>query len=560
MDYSYLNDVLIILAATVSVVVLILRLGLPSILGYLAVGALIGPNGFALIYDDEHIRVLAEFGVVFLLFTIGLEFSLPLLIRMRGSLLGLGGGQVILTTLLTVAIAVYSGMPLENALVLGGVITMSSTALVTKQLSDQVEMHTRHGRNAIGILLLQDLMVVPLLILVASLTGQAAQPSSSLTVLIALSQAVLALAMIFAIGHWVLRPFFRAIARFRSDELFTLTVLLIVLCSAWATHLIGLSFALGAFLAGVMLGETEFRHQVESEIRPFRDLLLGLFFITVGMMLNAQLLATIWHWVLLLLLALVLAKLFLIMGLCRLAGWDSVVAMRTGLLLAHGGEFGFAVLILAMDASLFAPEVAQITLMALLFSMGLAPLMVRYNREIAALLLPGAFALSRQEMESQAAQVAKGLNRHIIVCGYGRVGKNTVAFLQELGINCVAIELDSDLVKQAAAAREPVSFGDADSLKLLQACGLSRAAAVVVSMSDYNTAMKIVRRIRSVDHHLPIIVRARKEIHLFTLYQAGASDVVADQFDTSQIVTREMLERFHILPPLEQDADRESKA
>ena len=560
MDYSYLNDMLIILSATVAVVVLIFRLGLPSILGYLVVGALIGPNGLALVYDDEHIRVLAEFGVVFLLFTIGLEFSLPLLIRMRGSLVGLGGGQVLLTTLLTAAIAVYFGMPFENALVMGGVVTMSSTALVTKQLSDQVEMHTRHGRNAIGILLLQDLMVVPLLILVASLTGQAGQASSSLTVLIALGQAALALAMILAIGHWVLRPFFRGIVRFRSDELFTLTVLLVVLCSAWATHQIGLSFALGAFLAGVMLGETEFRHQVESEIRPFRDLLLGLFFITVGMMLNIHLLPEIWHWALLLLLALVGVKMLLIMGLCRLAGWDSVVAMRTGLLLAHGGEFGFAVLILAMDASLFAPEVAQVMLMALLFSMGTAPLMVRYNREIAALLMPGAFALSRQEMENQAAQIAKGMQRHVIVCGYGRVGRNTVSFLQELGVNCVAIELDSDLVKQAAAAKEPVSFGDADSLKLLQACGLSRASAVVVSMSDYNTATKIVRRIRSVDSLLPIIVRARKEIHLFELYQAGASDVVADQFDTSQIVTREMLERFHIVQPEEPADSRDSEA
>lgn len=550
MDYSYLNDMLIILAATVAVVVLILRLGLPPILGYLTVGALIGPHGFGLVYDDEHIRVLAEFGVVFLLFTIGLEFSVPLLIRMRGSLLGLGGGQVLLTTALTVAVAIYFGIPFENALVMGGVVTMSSTALVTKQLSDQVEMHTRHGRNAIGILLLQDLMVVPLLILVASLTGQGEQPSS-LTVLSALGQGLVALMLIFAIGHWVLRPFFREIARFRSDELFTLTVLLIVLCSAWITHLIGLSFVLGAFMAGVMLGETEFRHQVESEIRPFRDLLLGLFFITVGMMLNVALLPDIWHWVLLILLALVVVKMTLIMGLCRLAGWDSVVSMRTGLILAHGGEFGFAVLILALDASLFPAEVVQVTLAALLFSVGLAPFMVRYNREIAAFVMPGPFALSRLEIEKQVANTAKGLSRHVIVCGYGRVGKNTVSFLQDQGINCVAIELDADLVKQAAAAKEPVSFGDADSLKLLQACGLSKAAAVVVSMSDFNTAMKIVRRIRAVDIELPIVVRARKEIHLFQLYQAGASDVVADEFDTSQILSREMLERFHLL-----DADQ----
>lgn len=554
MDYSYLNDMLIIFAATVAVVVLVLRLGLPSILGYLTVGVLIGPYGLGLVYDDEHIRVLAEFGVVFLLFTIGLEFSVPLLVRMRGSLLGLGGGQVVLTMALAVAVSVYFGLSLENALVMGGVVTMSSTALVSKQLSDQVEMHTRHGRNAIGILLLQDLMVVPLLILVASLTGQAEQQPSSLTILSVLGQGTLVLLLIFAIGRWVLRPFFRGVARFRSAELFTLTVLFIVLGSAWITHQTGLSFVLGAFMAGVMLGETEFRHQVESEIRPFRDLLLGLFFITVGMMLNIPLLPEIWPRVLLLLLALVAVKLLLITGLCRLAGWDRVVSIRTGLILAHGGEFGFAVLVLALHASLFPAEMTQIVLAALLFSIGLAPFMVRYNREIAAFVMPGAFVLSSEQMEHRAAHVARGLNRHVIVCGYGRVGKNAVSFLRQQGIGCVAIELDADLVRQAAAAKEPVSFGDADSLKLLQACGLSRAALVVVSMSDFNTAMKIVRRVRSVDSELPIIVRARKEIHLFDLYQAGASDVVTDQFDTRHMLNREMLERFHIL-----DSDEEAK-
>lgn len=309
---------------------------------------------------------------------------------------------------LAVAVSVYFGLSLENALVMGGVVTMSSTALVSKQLSDQVEMHTRHGRNAIGILLLQDLMVVPLLILVASLTGQAEQQPSSLTILSVLGQGTLVLLLIFAIGRWVLRPFFRGVARFRSAELFTLTVLFIVLGSAWITHQTGLSFVLGAFMAGVMLGETEFRHQVESEIRPFRDLLLGLFFITVGMMLNIPLLPEIWPRVLLLLLALVAVKLLLITGLCRLAGWDRVVSIRTGLILAHGGEFGFAVLVLALHASLFPAEMTQIVLAALLFSIGLAPFMVRYNREIAAFVMPGAFVLSSEQMEHRAAHVARG--------------------------------------------------------------------------------------------------------------------------------------------------------
>lgn len=545
MDYSYLNDTLIILASTVAVVVLFLRIGLPPILGYLAVGVLIGPYGLALIFDVEHIRVLAEFGVVFLLFTIGLEFSVPLLIRMRSSVLGLGGAQVILTVALTAAIAMYFGFSIEAALVMGCVVTMSSTALVIKQLSDQVELHTRHGRNAVGILLLQDLMVVPMLIFVASLSDRVA-PTSAMTVLTAFGEGVLALALIFVFGHWVLRPLFREVARFRSAELFTLTVLLIVLCSAWATHQIGLSFALGAFLAGVMLSETEFRHQVESEIRPFRDVLLGLFFISVGMMLNIRIMPDIWHWVLLLLTVLMVAKLLLVLGLCRLAGWNSAVSMRTGLILAHGGEFGFAILILALDANLFSPDVAQIVLAALLFSIGLAPFILRYNGKITAFIMPTAIAMSRKKVRDQIASKACGLNHHIIICGFGRVGQNAMRLLDDKGIHCIAIDLDQERVKQAATSKQPVYYGDAASLELLNTCGLPRAAAVVVSMVDFNTTMKILRRIRSVDAKLPVIVRARKEIHLYQLYQAEASDVAADTFDTSHLLTQEMLKRFNI--------------
>jgi CPA2 family monovalent cation:H+ antiporter-2 len=545
MDYSYLNDTLIILASTVAVVVLFLRIGLPPILGYLAVGGLIGPYGLALVFDIEHIRVLAEFGIVFLLFTIGLEFSVPLLIRMRGSVLGLGGAQVLLTVALTAAAAMYFGFSIEAALVLGGVVAMSSTALVIKQLSDQVELHTRHGRNTVGILLLQDLMVVPMLIFVASLSDRVA-PISAMTVLTAFGEGILALALIFAFGHWVLRPLFREVAGFRSAELFTLTVLLVVLCSAWATHQIGLSFALGAFLAGVMLSETEFRHQVESEIRPFRDVLLGLFFISVGMMLNIRLIPDIWHWVLLLLTVLVVGKLLLVMGLCRLAGWNSAVSMRTGLILAHGGEFGFAILILALDTSLFSPEMAQIVLAAILFSIGLAPFILRYNGKITAFIMPAAIAMSRKKVRDQIVDKARGLNHHVIICGFGRVGQNAMQLLGDEGVQCMAIELNQDRVKLASASKQSVYYGDAASLELLNACGLSRASAVVVSMVDFNTTRKILRRVRSVDATLPVIVRARKEIHLYQLYQAEASDVVTDTFDTSQILSREMLKRFNI--------------
>jgi len=547
MEYSYLNDMLVMLAATVLAVALCLRIGLSPILAYLAVGVIVGPFGSGLVNDVEHIRIFAEFGVVFLLFSIGLEFSIALLIRMKAAVLGLGSAQVWLTAAITATVAFLLGLRAESALVLGGIIAMSSTALVTKQLADQVELHTRHGRNSVGILLFQDLMVVPFLILVTSLSGTSTHISIS-TVVIALSEAALALLVIFVFGRWILRPLFREVARFRAAELFTLTVLLIVLSSAWITFSIGLSFALGAFLAGVMLSNTEFKHQVESEIRPFRDLLLGLFFITIGMMLDISLLPSIWLPVLLLLAALMVFKCISVALFCRMGGWNSAVSLRTGLILAHGGEFGFAILLLAMDGGVLGPHEGQIVLAAMLFSMALAPLLIRHNGKIVASLLPRSMQQSRKEISDHIMAVSSALNHHIIVCGYGRIGRHTVSFLRERDIPCMAIDLEQEHVQQGMEAGYPVSYGDAGSLALLRACGLDRASALVISMIDFNTAMKIISRVRAVDGRLPIVVRTRKEIHLYQLYQAGATEVVADSFGNDRILDANMLDRLNITP------------
>jgi len=545
MEYSYLNDTLIMLASTVLAVALCLRMRLSPILAYLAVGVIVGPFGSGLVSDVEHIRIFAEFGVVFLLFSIGLEFSIALLIRMKAAVLGLGSAQVWLTAAITAAVAFLLGLNPEGALVLGGIIAMSSTALVTKQLADQVELHTRHGRNSVGILLFQDLMVVPFLILVTSLSGTSTQISIS-TVAIALSEAALALLVIFVFGRWVLRPLFREVARFRAAELFTLTVLLIVLCSAWITFRIGLSFALGAFLAGVMLSNTEFKHQVESEIRPFRDLLLGLFFITIGMMMDISLLPSIWLQVMALLAALMVFKCLSVALFCRMGGWNSAVSLRTGLILAHGGEFGFAILLLAMDGGVLGPHEGQVVLAAMLFSMALAPLLIRHNGKIVAALLPRSMQQSRQEISDHIMAVSSTLNHHIIVCGYGRIGRQALSFLRDRDMPCMAIDLEQEHVQQGMAAGYPVSYGDAGSLALLRACGLDRASALVISMIDFNTAMKIISRVRAVDSELPIVVRTRKEMHLYQLYQAGATEVVADSFGNDRILDADILDRLNI--------------
>jgi len=542
MEYSYLNDAVVMLLATVAVVVLVLRAGLPLLLGYLAVGVLVGPYGFALVSDVEHITIFAEFGLVFLLFTIGLEFSVSLLMRMKVAVLGLGGAQVLLTAALISAVAVAMGLSFESALVLGGVVAMSSTALVTKQLADQLELHTRHGRNSIGVLLFQDMMVVPFLILVAMFSGEM-RLTSSLAIVVALGEGIAALLLIFAFGRWVLRPLFRIVAGFCSAELFTLTVLLVVLCSAWVTHQIGLTLALGAFLAGVMLSETEFKHQVGSEIRPFRDVLLGLFFITIGMMLNVALLPDLWLSVVSVLVALIVVKLVLVTAFCRLGGWSAEESIRTGLILAHGGEFGFAILILAMHGQVLNQEEGQVIVAAMLFSMALAPFMIRFNGDIAAFLLSKSVKMKRQQVKEQIINQCSDLNQHIIVCGYGRVGRHVMQLLCNQRIPCMAIDLELEHMQRVD---QSVSYGDASNLELLRACGLWRASALVISMIDFNTSMKIIERVRAVDHQIPIIVRTRKEIHLFRFYQAGATEVIADGFGSDQMITVEILERLGI--------------
>jgi len=541
MEYSYLNDILILFTAAVAVVVACLFLRLPPILGYLSVGVLMGPYGLAWIADTENARAFAEFGVVFLLFTIGLEFSLSQLIRMKSTVLGLGAAQVLLTTMITAGIAFYLGFQIESALVLGGVVAMSSTALVVRQLTDQVELHSHHGRNAVGILLFQDVMVIPFLILAAT-PLDTVDEMPVLSVALALGEGAIALIIILVLGRWVLRPLFHAIAGFRSAELFMLTALLVAMSAAWLTHHMGLSLALGAFVAGMMLGETEFRHQIEAEIRPFRDLLLGLFFITIGMLLNIQLLPELWTQVLLLLVLLLVFKLVLIGGLCRLAGWDNAVSLRTGLVLAHGGEFGFAILAPVLAAGTWPAESSQVVLAALLISMGLAPLLIRANGSIASKLLPvSTMEKSRKEIETGVANTAHGLSQHVIICGYGRVGQNVAQLLEFEGISYVALDLNPVLVQNALKAKEPVSYGDAANIHILEAAGLSQAAVLVISLTGIKSTLKILHQVRQVNAEIPVLVRTADETYLEQLQEAGATEVVPETLEASLMLSSHLL-------------------
>src|SRR5579863_8322445 len=381
-----LLQILLLLAASVCVVAAVRKLALPAILGYLAVGMLLGPHALAIGLDNETTQLLADFGVVFLVFTLGLEFSLPRLVAMRWEVLGVGGAQVLITTAIVAAGAVlfFDVVP-AVAVLIGGAVAMSSTAIVISQLTEQSENNRTHGRLAVAICLFQDLSFPLFLALVSSLSG--GRSAGAVNVASAIGIAVLALLLVLAAGRWLLRPLFLVIASVRSAELFSLAVLLAVLASAWATHAVGLSLALGAFLAGMMLAETEFRHQVEATIRSYREILLGLFFITVGMLLDVRLLFRDLPLVTAILLGMLVFTAAVVALAAKPATKSWFKALRTGVVVSQGGEFGFALLTLLLRRELLDPAIVQPLLAATVLSMVLSPMFIRHNRRITRALL-----------------------------------------------------------------------------------------------------------------------------------------------------------------------------
>ncbi len=543
MDHSALDGILALLFLSVIAVALMRRVQLPPIIGYLLVGALFGPHALGLIPEGRTIEFLAELGVVFLLFMIGLEVSISHLLSMRRILLGLGGLQVLLSTLATVLLAIWAGLRWESALAIGGALALSSTAIVVKQLQEQLEMHSRHGRKALGILLFQDLAVVPFLVLIPILGGGGEDMLPALG--LALLKAVLAFALVFAIGHWLLRPVLGWVAATYSIELFTLSILLLALAAAWLTHRMGLSLALGAFLAGVMLAETEYRHQIETEVRPFRDVLLGLFFVTVGTQLDLAALRDDWPWVLLLTAGVVLGKGGLIVLLTRLYQSDWGVAIRTGAVLAQGGEFGFALLALALSDGLVDARQIQPLLAALVLSMLIAPLLIRYNGALAK-RLSSHYREERERREMAIADEHARRSGHVIIAGFGRVGQNLARFLREEDMGYLALDVDPTLIREAFEAGEPVHYGDSSHPEILEKSGIAQAAALVVTFHDHHLASRIVEVARRLAPRLPIVVRTRNDHHMEDFERIGASTVVPESLESSLIVAARTLELLGI--------------
>lgn len=535
-----LDEVLILLTASVVAVTAFRRLRLPPVLGYLAVGVALGPSATGLVGDVEEVRPLAEFGVVFLLFTIGLEFSLPQLRAMRWTVFGLGGAQVALCTGVLGLTAWALGAGGGAATVIGGALALSSTAIIIKQLTEQVEIHSRHGRRAVGVLLFQDLAVVPLLILIP-LLGRETGDGIALAMGAAFVRGALVFAILLAIGHWALRPLFHEVAQARSNELFTLTVLLVALLAAWTSHLAGLSLALGGFLAGIMLGETEYRHQIEADIRPFRDVLLGLFFVTVGMLLDLSVVADHWLGVLAVVAGFMALKLGAIYGLARLGRNDPRVAMRTAVILAGGGEFGFALLSLGLSQAVLDPVAGQITLAAVVLSMAVVPVMVRHNEHIAHGLVDTGESSHGSVTERQVAAHAAALTDHVIIAGYGRTGQNVARFLEEEGIPYLALDLDPARVREAQAAGERVQFGDSARQEILAAAGLERARMVVLTYNDPTATLNVLEHVRGRHPQLPVVVRTRDDVWLERFHRAGATAIVPEVLEASLMLATHAL-------------------
>ena len=525
------QSILILLVVAVVLVALFRYLQLPQVLAYLCAGIVVGPYGMAWIPDLEGTRYLAEFGLVFLMFTVGLEFSFPKLMAMKTVVFGLGGAQVFFSCLVFGFVAWLVGVPAEGAIIIGGMLAMSSTAIVMKLLSEQLEQNLLHGRHAFSVLLFQDLIVVPFLILTPALAGDGRQ-TVWITLGWALLKGVVVMSAIIFLGRWLLRPFFHEVASARLREFFMLAVLLLTLAAAWLTDVAGLSLALGAFLAGVMLGETEYRHQVESDILPFRDILLGLFFVTIGMMLDLSAMRQLWPWGLVSVAAIILFKALLILGLGKLFAMETAVALRTGLVLSQVGEFAFALLLLASQFHLFNQQTSQILLASIILSMMVAPIIVRHNGNLAKRLVPGYTHAGESNLDVIRAE-ADVTDRHVIVCGYGWSGQNLAWMLEQEGVPNLALDLDPIRVRDARDAGKPVVYGDVTLRDVLEAAGLSRATALAISFYDVPAALKILDTTRLLRPDMPVIVRTKDDADLERLSAAGATEVVPESLEGS---------------------------
>jgi CPA2 family monovalent cation:H+ antiporter-2 len=516
-----LRNVLVLLAAAIVAVPLFHRLRLSSVLGYLAAGMVVGPFGAGLIHDVEAASAVAEYGVVFLLFAIGLDLPLQRLRAVWRYLFGLGLAQVVVTALVFTGAARLTGVSNEAAIVIGGALAMSSTATVLQLLRERGELVTRFGRIVIAVLLFQDLAVIPMLALLPLLPQEGTTLMTALG--LAFVKAVLALVLVVALGRLVVRPSYSAIAAMRVPEIFAAANLLVVLGTGWLTAQFGMSMALGAFLAGLLLAETEFRHQIEADIAPFRGLFLGLFFISVGMQIDLPFIARNMALVLALAAGLLVAKAAILFGLCAAFRLERAVATRAAVQLAQGGEFAFVIFALATGLGILAPEIASLLVATVSLTIAVTPPLAMLGARLSKRLEPK----ERDETERIAAE-AQGLENHVIIAGFGRVGQIVAQLLTEKGIAHLAIDLDMAAVRKGRERGAPLYFGDASHAEVLAAAGVERAAGAVITIDQPGAAEQVVAALHRAHPGLRIVVRGRDAEHGARLARAGADAVVQE--------------------------------
>ena len=532
------SDALVVLGTAGIVVPIVSRFGLSPVLGYLGAGALLGPLGlgsligkFPVLYwftvgDAKDVAGIAELGVVFLLFLIGLELSLHRLLTMRRLVFGFGALQVLLTTALLAGAAVYHGSKLSEAIILGSSLSLSSTAIVLELLSSQGRLKSGVGRASFAVLLLQDLAVIPILMFVSLLAaGSGASVLASLGR--ALLQAAIALTVIVVFGRVLLQPLFRLVAATRSRDLFIATALFVIIAAGVVANQAGLSMALGAFVAGLLLAETEYRKAIEATIEPFKSLLLGIFFFTVGMDIDVRELLREPALLAAAVVGLIAIKMLLIVGLAKLFRLSWAVAVEMGLLLGPGGEFAFVGIGMARELGVIDARLASFALVVTSVTMALLPLLSLAARRVGARLRTASPAPSELTARPSAG------SKHAIVVGYGRVGKMVCTLLKQHGIPFIAADLDPATVTHDRREGHEVYYGDAADTKFLEACGLAEAAGVIITIHDHDLVDDIVAHVRDMRSDVLIVSRARDADHARHLYELGATDAVPETVEAS---------------------------
>ena len=525
---EYLTQILLLLGVAVAVVVTFQRLHVPTSLGYLLVGVILGPHTIGPTVYVPEFETLAEFGVVFLLFTIGLNFSLPQLHALRHQVLGLGTGQVVLTTLVIGVAAWMAGLPAAAAFVIGAVFAQSSTTIIASILADKGEENSQHGRLGLAMSVFQDVTAVPFLVIIPVLAISVAVEVVAGALGWALVKAVFAFVLVFFAGRWLLRPLFHFVAGRQSAEMFTLAVLLVALFAAWTTNGLGLSLAFGGFLAGMMLGGTEFRHQVESSIRPFRDVLLGLFFIGIGMRFDPAVILPIGYWVMLGAVLILVSKTLIVAAMVRAIGVDMQVAWRTGLLLSVGGEFGLALVAIALDSGVIGKELGQIVIASVLLSMIAGAILIHFNGAIA----PRLARAPRGEVPA-TPELPDAPERRVVLGGYGRVGHAVAVLLHSSGVPFIAFDTDPKRVAQGQADGFQVFYGDISDPALLSVIHVERASLVVITVDRTATALGAISWLRKMCPQVPAIARARDLETSSRLLDAGAVHAYPETIEAS---------------------------